>query len=825
MPAEQTPPSETPESPAAPPARRFEDFTLAEALGQLFRAPRLTLAALNAVTHPRARRGHLNLRPEIARAALTLESSAAPDSRDQAGFNVDALVRLLFWAFGLAMLWLANQLYVTRSFDSAIALRAIAFEDNLLFFGGGLLFIALAELYISRARAKFLRDTPDALEITTPPDASRAASSGLNMGAFVLAVIAGAGAYALNGSNQFTLFGVMLWISSIGLALYAFAPRDARVTRWIASTWGGLRAYVMQNRAAMLALALIVLVGTVARFQSLALVPPEMTSDHMEKLIDAQRVQDGSFDVFFQGNGGREPIQMYLLALYSSITGTTLNFDSLKVIAALEGVLTLPAMYALGVTLMGDRNRKLGIWLGLAAALFMAVGYWHLAIGRVSLRIILTPLVTALLLTFLIRGMRTQSRTDWLLAGVTLGVGLYTYQAVRMLPVVVIVGAGLAFVSYARTGAQRRALIFNFIALIFVSFAIFVPMFRFSVEYPDDFWRRSSGRLFGDDLIVETLEDGTMLERTPTLQERVDAFGRNVPLLGENIRNVLLMFNYRGDVIYLHNAAGFPAFTPLMGALFAAGVIAWIARLIRKRDAAEALVLLTLLIMLLPSALSIANPGENPSHTRTSGAMPSAYLLAAFGFIGLMIAARRLILSRWQIPVTAAALIAFGAIFYSTDTSVIVNEYRQNYIATWKPLSDGGRLLRGFAESDGAYGNAFMLAYPHWWDYRIVASEAGIAPMRWTNGDIELQMLPQKMAEAVGRDENDIGYLHPDRDLLIMYADEHEEASAQLKEWFPDGRESRLPTYRDDVFVRVYRVPALGVEALGRWLIEYGGIR
>lgn len=819
-------PTHTPDPQDNPNVRRFEDLTLAEALAQFFKAPRRTLAAFNSITTPRKRHTSAASASRGTAYLVPVAPSDDPttDNETRAHLDMDAAIRLMFWLFGVGMVWLANRTYAARSTLEPLQLSGNGLEQGLLFFIGGMIFIALGEAYIHRARKKYQRSPLDSLEESQSNTPAPSLYSGVNIGALILAAVGAVGAYLLNSGNEFTLFGVALWFSSIGLIVYTFAPRGANLIRWTVRVWQGLSAYVRENRAAMLALALIVVFGTVARFQNLADIPPEMTSDHLEKLLDAQRVKDGAFDVFFQGNGGREPLQMYLLAAYSSLTGAPLNFDALKVLAALEGVLSLPAMFALGVTLVGDRNRRLGVWLGLAAALLMAFGYWHMAIGRVSLRIILTPLVTALLLTFLIRGMRQQSRADWVLAGLTLGIGLYTYQAVRMLPLVVIVAAALAFVTYARTLAQRRALVMNFIALVIVSFVIFVPMFRFSVEYPNDFWRRSSGRLFGDDLIVETLADGTMVERSPTIQERINAFGDNVPLLGQNLLNVVLMFNYRGDIIYLHNAAMFPAFSPLMGALFIAGVVAWLVRLIRQRDAAEALLLLSLLIMLLPSALSIANPNENPSHTRTSGAMPAAYLLAGFGLVWLTVTLRAVLAARWRTAALVGALSVSGVLFWNSDTALIRNEYRANYIASWKPLSDGGKLLRGFAESGGAYGNAFMLAYAHWWDYRIVAVEAGLTPGRWLNGDIALEQLPQRIAEAINLPEDNIGHLFPDRDLLFIYSDEDTQSAEQFAAWFPEGRESRLPTYKEDVFIRTYRVPALG-NALGRWLIENGGMQ
>ncbi len=97
-------------------------------------------------------------------------------------------------------------------------------------------------------------------------------------------------------------------------------------------------------------------------------------------------------------------------------------------------------------------------------------------------------------------------------------------------------------------------------------------------------------------------------------------------------------------------------------------------------------------------------------------------------------------------------------------------------------------------------------------------------PGRWRNGDIALDQLPEHMANAAAQSPDDINHLFPDRDLLFIYADDDTASAEQLAAWFPQGRESRLPTYKEDVFIRTYRVPALG-NGLGGWLIENGGIK
>ncbi len=144
--------------------------------------------------------------------------------------------------------------------------------------------------------------------------------------------------------------------------------------------------------------------------------------------------------------------------------------------------------------------------------------------------------------------------------------------------------------------------------------------------------------------------------------------------------------------------------------------------------------------------------------------------------------------------------------------------------------------MRGFAESGGAHGNAFILSFDYWWDYRAIAIEAGLTPGTWDNGDMPLSEVPQRMANAWTQPR---AYpLDPDRDLLFFYHRDDAEAEAQFQAWFPQGYsttvEVALPPVgaADDAFgegerfadkdFKYYRVPALGETALREFFAANG---
>ena len=155
-------PTHTPDPQNRPDIRRFEDLTLAQALAQFFKAPRRTFAAFSSITTPRKR--HTSAARSTAY-LVPIAPSANPalDNETRTRLDHDALVRLMFWLFGVGMVWLANRTYTARATLEPLQLRGNGLEQGLLFFIGGMIFIALGEAYIHRAREKYRRSPLDSL--------------------------------------------------------------------------------------------------------------------------------------------------------------------------------------------------------------------------------------------------------------------------------------------------------------------------------------------------------------------------------------------------------------------------------------------------------------------------------------------------------------------------------------------------------------------------------------------------------------------------------------------------------------------------------------
>jgi len=611
-------------------------------------------------------------------------------------------------------------------------------------------------------------------------------------------------------NNRFTTLGVATWAASIVLWVIVLAPREWGVSSFITA----IRGTKLPRGWTLALLVVIMLVAALFRFTDLTGIPSEMTSDHVEKILDSQRILNGNPQVFFPNNGGREPIQFYLMAIISQIPGLGMNFFTLKFLTAVEGMICIPVLWWMGREIIGEDEPQLGNAVGLLLAALVAVSYWHTMLSRLGLRIVLTVIVTGLLVIFFSRALRRNRRGDFIKAGLVLGAGVYAYQAARMLPVVVIAGIVIAIIFSLfrkRRLEQITRYIANLVILVLISLVVFVPMLGFARDYPEDFWRRTSGRLLGDDIVQFTNAEGQLVTRNATIEERMSAFQKNMGILISNVRNALLMYNWKGDVAWITAVPNRPEMDVFTGSLLIVGLGAWGVRMVKRRDPADWLMPAALFIMLLPSALSIAYPIENPSATRTSGSLPEAYLFAALPLALVWLALCRLFPKWWGKIASSVVVGAVVLIAANANWNTYFVDFNQSYTdSSPAPYTEAGRFLRGFADSGGSLGNAFMIAYPYWWDHRAVGIEAGVTD--WPNGIISINDVKSFIQDAAQR--NTQYRLDPDKDLLFFYNTADTATGTQLQEWFPNGSKQLIHSYKCGDDFMVYRVPKLGEQGL-----------
>lgn len=692
---------------------------------------------------------------------------------------------------------------MTAAPESSFGLLQVALARLL----GGLIIWYLIELIVRRIRARTIEATSLTAEDSSdrmPGAPSRLPNLGslfrlnVSRGRVILIValaICSIIVWLNTGGNQIQPPYILLWFVSSILWGFVFVPADWSLLDWVSDridAWRRIRW--SEHRSVIFASVLILILGVSFRFTDLHTVPPEMTSDHVEKVQDAYRVFSGDYKIFFPNNGGREPLQMYLLAALANLPGLDFNFFTLKFLSAVESILTLPVLLWMGMELIGEKRKRFNVSVALLLTGLVAASYWHVIIGRQGLRVPFTPLVTALLLVYLARAMRQNRRSDFVKAGLILGFGLYMYQAVRMLPVVIVVGVAVAMAVRRIGWHDRLRYLIHLSILVFVSLMVFLPMLHYAIEFPNQFWMRTTTRILGDDLAWATA------------QEAEEALRANVSVFMNNVRNALLMFNWKGDIGWFNGAPEYPMMDIITGAFLIVGAAAWMVRMLKSRDPVIWFIPLVILIMLMPTILSLAHPNANPSNSRALGAVPVVYLIAALPIA--IIASKLLQCFSGRTGRVAALLLCAGIILLANhrNTETYFERYARAYIGPSFPHSEAGSMLRGFINSDGAPGNAFSIGFPFWWDYRALGIVAGY-PL-WPNDGAPIEWLPRKLKDA--RRRTDELRLDPDRDLLFFYNIRDEDTQARLSEWFPNGREMLIQSYHPEDKFMLYRVPALG---------------
>jgi hypothetical protein len=320
-----------------------------------------------------------------------------------------------------------------------------------------------------------------------------------------------------------------------------------------------------------------VAVAIVLRFAALDVNPGGLYVDEAAEALSAQRLlhEPGYRPVFFPDGGGREALFGYLVAAAFGLVGDSVVV--LRGVAAAIGVLAVGAIWFLG--------RRFGEVAALVGAGWAAGSLWLVCISRDGMRNMLVPLFGALALAALIAWQQRPGRASALLAGAATAIAaLYTYQPLKLLPLLVVVWIW----SVRRTDPTAYAGLRRTLAVAAGAFLVVAtPMLVAAALDPSSYF----GRAVGVSLVTNPISQ-----------------------LPEHWLRTLGMFAVTGDPNPRHNVGG----TPLLGWLVAAVAAIGVAVLWRRRqDPAHALVLWSLPIFLIPPLL--ATEGGAPHFLRALG--------------------------------------------------------------------------------------------------------------------------------------------------------------------------------------------------------------
>lgn len=423
-----------------------------------------------------------------------------------------------------------------------------------------------------------------------------------------------------------------------------------------------------------LLLVAILLVAAFLRFYRLDVLPRGPYYDEAANTILTGEIARGeAYPLFIRSYTGKEVLFFYLSAGMMKLLGV--NLFALRLTSAFVGLVTIAVTFPLARELFDEQPEPARRGLALCAMALMAVNFWHISISRYGFRAISLPLMAALTLLFLWRGLRRGGWKNVILAGVFCGATAYTYLSCRIVPLALIPWvAGIWLVSSERRRTAGRILVFGLVAAVVVA-----PLAIFFITNPEAFGARiGQVSLFNPELNEEGV--------ARTLLRAIGAgFG---------------MFTVRGDMQSRFGIIGRPVFDPVVGAFFYLGLLYALYRTIRGPRPIDRVLYLSLLVwvpvLLIPSIMAVR---EVPHSLRAIGVMPVMFFFPGLGIVALA----RWLYARWDrlrwlaAPVTGAAvaglLLVSGGITAGWDYQVVWGNRAAPYYENDNDLADAARYL------------------------------------------------------------------------------------------------------------------------------------
>src|SRR4030042_6715119 len=227
--------------------------------------------------------------------------------------------------------------------------------------------------------------------------------------------------------------------------------------------------------------AVVFFIAILARTHHLSSLPPGVYPDEAVNGTDAiGAIETGHFKLFYPNNYGREGLFMNLIAFGFMFFGVSVI--TLKMWAVLFGILTVAGMMLLARELFGTHRA------GLIAGFLYAPSFWAINFNRISFRANMLPFVLVFTFYFLFRGLQKGKFGDYIWAGLFFGLGMHTYIAFRIAPLI-LVALFLAILASKKKFLRQywKAILAFTLAAFFVA----LPMLLTFYFHPEYFETRS----------------------------------------------------------------------------------------------------------------------------------------------------------------------------------------------------------------------------------------------------------------------------------------------------------------------------------------------
>jgi 4-amino-4-deoxy-L-arabinose transferase-like glycosyltransferase len=476
-------------------------------------------------------------------------------------------------------------------------------------------------------------------ELPVPPSRSRA---------FMLMFSLGVILCSASGAAQFLHapripVHVTWGMGLLALAISTVLGSPGSAGRWPAAVDAGRKAGgppALPGETLVAVLLLLAVCGLVFGWE-LSSLPVEVHGDEAEVGLDAVRLLT-YFDLFSAGWFELPSFHAFPTAIGLKLFGVSLF--GLRATSALIGTGTVLVLFAVA-------RRLWGIEVAVLAGLVLATQRFFIHLSRAGYHYVDTAFLSVLIVWLFLRLWQDRRLGAAVWCGIALGLGIQTYYASRLLPLLLVV----TWLAWLRdTPAGERRVRVELLALVgLAALAVAAPHLGFFAHDWGAFWERTR----------DTSVFGAPGRAHLAWGYRTDNL---LTILLIQLRAALTLFNYTADtsVQYGLNA---PLLEPVSAVLFVLGCGAVLARPLERR--VHLVAIWTVLPLVIGAALTI----DAPFYPRITGLMPFAALLIALALQTLLRLARAAAPGR--IGALLAAVLAVGSL-----TWIAANNLRTYFV-------------------------------------------------------------------------------------------------------------------------------------------------
>lgn len=407
---------------------------------------------------------------------------------------------------------------------------------------------------------------------------------------------------------------------------------------------------------------LILIIASFLRLYHLESVPPSPSLDEVSigynaySILKTGKDEYGYFlPILLRAYDDYRPaLYVYLVVPFVSVLG--LQVFAVRLPSVLLSIGTVIAVYFLGKALFDtEKNKNFATWIGLFAALFLAISPWHIYISRLGHEVNAGLSLSIFAILFFIHGVKKRNKLLFLLSTVIFSLSFYTYQSEKIFTPFMIILLVLLF--------GKSVLAFGrYLFVILVIFTIITfPIFIQSLQ-PNALIRLKATSAFSEQsLYDDSAKQIVQAKAKNDLLEEVINNRRFIPLK-VFLRNY---FSHYDPFWLVTNRSNDSFKAPGVGLLYMTEflmILCGVLVLIKGNFDSKTKLLLGAWLIIAPVAPSITTGA--PHAMRFFNILPLPQLLAGLGVISIIMYSRKL-----RLP-TITAMIIVSLLFFETGNFI-----------------------------------------------------------------------------------------------------------------------------------------------------------